>query len=123
MGGGRGFGERTTVPLVASFPAELQVRHPIFDYDTLNRRVVFVQPPTSTTPIELWTWDPDTDEWESLPQSSPKPTSKRGMGRRVFVYVAAFNVFVCLERLRLYCDVPATVCGGETKTWLYRLKA
>ncbi len=115
---------RRFVP-VPSLPAALQVRRPIFDYDAKNRRVVVLQPPTEKTPLEVWTWDPATDEWNFVPQVGPYPSSKRSMGMRVFAYLPDHNVFVCLERRSLYCPTtgPTVACGGKTTTWLYRLQA
>jgi hypothetical protein len=104
-------------------PVELQRGAPVLDYDSRNGLLVFVLPPTAVRPIEVWTWDPTTEVWESLPQSGQAPTNRRGIGRRHFVYLAAFNVFVCLEVLSVYCGVlGADACGGRTKTWIYRLR-
>jgi hypothetical protein len=96
-----------------------------WDYDSRNRRVVFLAVPREVREGEartthVWSWDPDTDRWTQHPPAEVRPGGQ-GRSRYSFVYDERYNVFVYIEVNNLYCGVAQAACGGPSSTWLYRL--
>ncbi|OGD30828.1 hypothetical protein A2833_01375 [Candidatus Azambacteria bacterium RIFCSPHIGHO2_01_FULL_44_55] len=108
---------------VTSVPAELSASDSReFDYDSRNKRMVFLVTPASGREAAVWTWNMDTDQWVKLPTapSAPLSSSNGGGERSTFVYDEKTNAFVYLRTERLYCGISAASCGGSMKTWIYR---
>jgi hypothetical protein len=109
---------------VTSLPAALRTGHPAFDFDTRNRKLVFLIPAvTRDDGLTVVTWDPDIDVWTEVPQTS-SPTGRVGRVQyRKVIYVPEANVFIFLGVVTLYCNNAAGAdCGGRNRTWAYRLK-
>jgi hypothetical protein len=107
---------------VDSLPKDVIRQLPAFDYDTANRRMIFLRDDEPS--VRLWAWEPVSDSWVELGTGRAAPGSglPRRLDRSRFKYDPGTNVFILVSAVRTYCGVAGAKCGGESTTYAYRFR-